>query len=89
MRRTVYLSSLTVGRCFTLPVDPIPTEETPATLTKSESILPPDAAWKVTAADDAELTAHSASGEDKTFAADTKVVEIPRQGYERLVSRSA
>ncbi|MCO5170480.1 MAG: hypothetical protein M9894_29440 [Planctomycetes bacterium] len=85
MRRPVLLSSLTVGRCFTLDVPPGGSEEPSGTeVKKATPILAPDRAWKVTAEEDGQVVAESAAGERRTFAPDTKVVEVPRQGWDQL-----
>lgn len=88
MRRTVLLDSLGVGRCFTLEVLPGGSDEPGATEVKrSAPILPPEAAWKVVGAEGGEVQAESATGERRAFASDLKVVEIPRQGFDRLAAR--
>ena len=89
MRRKVLLSSLSVGRCFTLAVEPGGrTEESPSGGTRSDPVLKPSDAWKVIAEEDSSTTAENAVGESKAFDADSKVVEIPRQGYDRLVAQA-
>jgi hypothetical protein len=93
-RTEIYLSSLTVGRCFTLPIDD---GDRPAkdegggsdAIRRADSILPGKAAWKVTATDGETYTARNVAGEEQTFQGEIKVVEIPREGFERLVERSA
>lgn len=89
MRRKVLLSSLGVGRCFTLEVVPGGSDEKGGDkVQRSTPILPPDAAWKVTGEEAGQVTAESATGQRKSFAPDTKVVEVPRQGYDALVARN-
>jgi len=88
MRREILLSSLAVGRCFTLSTEAGgSSEETPQGARQTTSILSPADAWKVTDAGD-DFEAENAAGESKTFSGDTKVVEIPRQGYDKLVARA-
>jgi hypothetical protein len=89
MRRKVLLSSLSVGRCFTFAVEPGgSTEESGSDkATRTDPILKPEDAWKIT--DEGETTSVvSASGETKSFSSETKVVEIPRQGFDRLVDQA-
>lgn len=88
MRRPVLLSSLTVGRCFTLDVPPGGSDEPSATeVKKATPILAPDKAWKVTDEEEGQVVAESAAGERRTFPPDTKVVEVPRQGWDQLARR--
>lgn len=91
MRRTVLLNSLGVGRCFTLDVPPGGSEEPSASEVKrSTPILAPEAAWKVVGEEEGgQVPAESAAGERRSFPADLKVVEIPRQGFDQLASRRA
>lgn len=91
MRNKVLLESLTVGRCFTLPIDPPapqPGGASPDTLRTAVPVLEPAQAWKVTGDAEGGVAAVSAAGAEQTFAADTEVVEIPRQGYDTLASRA-
>jgi hypothetical protein len=87
MRRKVPLSSLGVGRCFTLDVPPGGSEETASEVTRTTPILPPAAAWKVTGEEGGQVTAESAAGERQAFDPELKVVEVPRQGYDALAAR--
>ena len=88
MRRTVLLSSLSVGRCFTLDVPPGGSEEPSGSEVKrSTPILAPAAAWKVVGDEAGQVQAESAAGERRAFAADLKVAEIPRQGFDQLAAR--
>jgi hypothetical protein len=89
MRRKVLLSSLGVGRCFTLEVSPGGSEEKGSEVKRTTPILPPEAAWKVTGDEDGQVVAESATGQRKTFAPNTKVVEVPRQGFDSLLGRRA
>ncbi|MGE0711780.1 MAG: hypothetical protein AB7N76_30470 [Planctomycetota bacterium] len=85
MKRKVLLSSLTVGRCFTLVKEPGgSTEERGAEgATRTGTILAAGDAWRVVEAGD-EVACENAAGEAKAFALDTEVVEIPRQGFDKL-----
>ena len=56
---------------------------------KAVPVVEPAQAWKITGDAEGGFAAVSAVGEEKTFAADTEVVEIPRQGYDKLAARSA
>lgn len=90
-RSKVLLSSLGVGKCFTLDVPPGGSEEAPSTkkgdkVTTTTPILKPADAWKVVEQGD-EVAAESAAGEKKSFKGDTKVVEVQRQGWDKLKSR--
>ncbi len=95
MRRVVPLSSLTPGRCFTLAAPPAsaekdpPEDSGPAKMGSvfSRSVLQADAVFKVVAAAAATVEVVDATGAAGELAADTGVVEVPRQGYERLVQR--
>ncbi len=90
MRRQVLLSSLAVGRCFTLPAAVgATTEETQRGSRRADSILSPEDAWRITDADDGEVQAVSASGETKAFSPDQKVVEVPREGWDKLSARAS
>jgi hypothetical protein len=88
-KNKVLLSSLSVGRCFTLPTEPgAEKEEGDATKARiATSVLAPADAWKITDLSDESATCASASGEEKAFPTSTEVVEIPRQGYETLAAR--
>jgi len=89
-RSKVLLSSLGVGKCFTLDVPPGGSEE--AAITKGDKIktstpiLKPADAWKVVESGD-EVAAESAAGEKKAFKGDLKVVEVQRQGWDKLKAR--
>jgi len=91
MRRVVPLSHLTTGRCFTLaepPVDPPEDElDQHKRFRTGLSILQADMVWKVALAEDDGVGVDSAFGEHAVMAATTPVVEVPRQGYDRLVQR--
>jgi hypothetical protein len=90
MRKKTLVKTLTVGRCFTLDVPPGGSDEpagTKAQVKQTTPILAPEAAWKVTGEEDGQVLAESATGERRTFAPDTKVVEVARQGYDALVAR--
>ena len=90
MRRIVPLSSLTTGRCFTLAETPKEADEddTAKRFRAGLSILQADIVWKVTGPDDDGVACESALGESEVMGADTKVVEVPRQGFDRLVQRA-
>lgn len=90
MKRAVLVSSLTVGKCFTLDVPPgAPSEERGAKeLQHKGAILAPAAAWKVEAVEAAGVKALSAAGETRTFEAGTKVKEVQRQGWDKLVAQA-
>lgn len=90
MRRIVPLSSLTAGRCFTLAETPkIADEDDKAKRFRTGlSILQADVVWKVGATEDSGISCESALGEGVVMAGDTKVVEVPRQGFDRLVQRA-
>jgi hypothetical protein len=89
MRRKVLLSSLTVGRCFTVPVDDdgSGTAETDDKAVVARAVMSAENVWKVTAAGDA-VSAENANGECSSFDAALPVLEIPRQGYDRMVERA-
>ncbi len=90
MRTKVLLSSLSVGRCFTLPVKPGgSTEESGSEVVRSDSILQAKDAWKITDEGEAGYEAVNAAGQPKTFAAETEVVEIQRMGYDKLAGHIA
>lgn len=87
MTREVHLSSLTVGRCFRLPKPPSVAEgATPGAVITARSVMAPEHVWKVCEAG-FEVIAENAAGKRKGFPATTKVVELPREGFERLASR--
>jgi len=87
-KNKVLLSSLSVGRCFTLPTEPGAGPEGEATKVRvATSVLAPADAWKITELGDESATCSSASGEERAFPALTEVVEIPRQGFETLAAR--
>lgn len=99
MRRIVLLSSLTPGRCFTL-VEPVADVELPARgaaifdenepgdrLSASRSILTPEVAWKYNAMVDGEVECENALGDIRRFVLNSKVSELPRQGWDRLSER--
>lgn len=89
MRRKVTLDTLAVGRCFTLALEPGgSTEERSDDARRSDPILSPEDAWKVTGEHGDELQAQNAKGEARSFASSTEVVEIPRQGFDRLAARA-
>jgi hypothetical protein len=90
MRTKVHVSSLSVGRCFTPAVEPGASAEEPSAEQAriSKPVLGPENAWKVTAVEDDGVAAQSAAGTSETFPPTTEVVEIPRQGYDRLVEQA-
>lgn len=89
MRRIVLLSTLSPGRCFTLtePQPDLDEDDEGERVTTAREIIVPEAAWKVNTVTAAEVQAENALGDDKTFALTTKVVELPRQGFDRLSAR--
>lgn len=89
MRRIVLLSSLTVGRCFTVAEQPADYEEDEraAGLATMRSVIAPEEAWRVSEVGAEEIVAENALQEEQRFAPKLKVSEIPRQGWERLVER--
>jgi hypothetical protein len=90
VRRIVPLSSLTAGRCFTLAETPKnPDEDDKAKRFQTGwSILQADMVWKVGLPQEEGVDCESALGERVAMAGDTKVVEVPRQGFDRLVQRA-
>ena len=91
MRNKILLSSLAVGRCFTLATEhggSVEESKAADSATQTQSVLKPADAWKITEDGDAEFVAQSAKGESKTFSGGSEVVEIPRQGYDRLVEQA-
>lgn len=90
MSRPVLLSSLSPGRCFTLANPPETLEEAEGAkrLQTGRSILAPEAVWKLVVGDGAAgVDAQNARGEANGFDPTTLVVEVPRQGFDRLVQR--
>lgn len=89
MRRIVLLSTLTPGRCFTLvePPSEFDEDERGERVTGGRSILTPEVAWKITSLSGAEAEAENALGESQRFETGTRVVELPRQGWDRLATR--
>jgi len=87
--KKVRLESLSVGHCFTLPVEPGPPEERGADATRhTAQVLAAADAWKVIGSEEEHVRCVNAAGEERPFASDLEVVEIPRQGYDRLVARA-
>lgn len=88
MRRIVLLSSLTSGRCFTLSEPPSDLDEDldAERVTTAREIITPEAAWRVVGVG-AAIEAENALGDSREFAPTTKVVELPRQGFDRLAAR--
>lgn len=89
MRRIVLLSTLTPGRCFTL-VDPpadFDEDDRGERVVGGRSILTPEVAWKIGAIEEQEVEAENALGETRRFDKGAHVVELPRQGWDRLASR--
>lgn len=91
MRRKVLLSSLSVGRCFTQAIEPGgSTEESSEKAAKrSDPVLSADNAWKITGDADGGFAAENAAGESQEFKGELEVVEIPRQGYDKLAARAS
>ncbi|MBL8787898.1 MAG: hypothetical protein JNJ59_23580 [Deltaproteobacteria bacterium] len=89
MRRIVLLSSLSPGRCFTLVEPPAEFDEDDRAerVTGAQSILTPEVAWKINAIEGSDFDAESAIGETQHFVGSTRVVELPRQGWDRLAAR--
>lgn len=89
MRRIVLLSTLTAGRCFTLtdPPSDLDEDDDGERVKTGREIVVPEAAWKVTGSADGEVQAENALGEERSFPVATKVVELPRQGFDRLAAR--
>lgn len=91
-KNKVQLASLSVGRCFTLPVEPgaepSPRPEGEANQARiATPVLAPERAWKIRSLDEDHADCASASGEERAFPLSTEVVEIPRQGFETLAAR--
>ncbi len=87
MAREVYVSSLSVGRCFRLPKPHNGAESSSSSpVVSARSVLAPEHVWKVCEGGE-EVVADNAAGTRRSFAAKTMVVELPREGFERLLSR--
>jgi hypothetical protein len=57
-------------------------------LTSARSILTPEVAWKINQATaPSEIEAENAMGDVRKFETATKVVELPRSGWDRLSAR--
>ena len=89
MRRIVLLSTLTPGRCFTLVEPPSEFEEDDRgeRVVGGRSILTPEVAWKISSIEGTEAEAENALGEVRRFELAARVVELPRQGWDRLATR--
>lgn len=87
--RKVLLSSLGAGRCFTLPKPPAdPAEGTATTVRHAATSVSPDSAYRVVGPRDDGIAIVSADGKESILGGDALVVEIPREGYDRLVERA-
>ena len=89
MRRIVLLSTLTPGRCFTLsePMSIAEEDEGGERLSTAREVIVPESAWKIGDPTGGDIEAENALGDTRTFAPTTKVIELPRQGYDRLAAR--
>lgn len=96
MARKIYLSSLTAGRCFTVVASdpPVSTSEGDKeegthsqSLRQGRSMMDPSMAWRVLGVAGEEINAESAAGDQAAFPGKQLVIEVPRQGYDRLVER--
>lgn len=89
MRRIVPLSTLSSGRCFTLvePPSEFDEDDRGERVVGARSILTPEVAWKVVGMEGGTCEAENALGESGQFGTDTRVVELPRQGWDRLATR--
>ena len=93
MAREAFLSSLSVGRCFRLAKAPdnggsessSPSAES---VSQARSVMTADRVYKVTSVEDDQVHAVNAEGHSESFGAKTLVVELAREGYERLVERA-
>ena len=89
--REVFLSSLTIGRCFTFT--PRAAEDDDNSLTSGsfrvgKSILTANTVWKIQSITDDAVEAVNVAGEQQTFPPDDLVVELSREGFDRLKSRA-
>lgn len=89
MRRTIYVSSLTAGRCFSYAEPPTQFDDANPNekVTAARSILTADQVFKYLGPVEGGIEVESARGERSVLAENTKVVEQPRQGWDRLVER--
>lgn len=94
MRRATPLSLLTSGRCFTL-AEPASLLDDAADgqsgFRYGKSILQPGMVFKVLGPAEAgggDVSVESAAGEATTLPTTTSVVEVPRDGFERLAARA-
>jgi hypothetical protein len=89
VRRIVLLSTLTPGRCFTLVEPPVSYDEDDRgeRVVGGRSILTPEVAWKIGVIEEVEVEAENALGEVRRFDKGSRVVELPRQGWDRLAAR--
>lgn len=89
MKRKITIDTLTPGRCFAaVPESPAPSEGDAKAFSYGKAILSPEFVWRVIGpGDDGTVEAENARGVREHHAANSLVVEVPRQGYERLVSR--
>lgn len=92
-RREVYLSSLTAGRCFTVAPGEASSETQPpqqpgdkARLQQGRAMMSAQNAYKVVAPHGDEVLVENALGEQSELGGRTLVVEIPREGFERLAA---
>ena len=92
MKRDIYLSSLTVGRCFTVSPnakkdddDDLPT----GSFRIGQTIITPSLAWKVTSVTPENISAQNVSGDTADFEPSLLVVEISREGFDRMAGRNA
>ncbi len=93
--RPTPLSSLTAGRCFTLARPPEPVDKdhdgpgpAGAAAVFARSILSADMVFKVIGPGADGVDVVDALGASGALAPTTEVVEVPRQGYERLAQRA-
>jgi len=89
VRRVTPLSTLTAGRCFTIAETPPGFEDDGdgRRYRRGLSILQADMVWKVRGTEGDRVSAENARGEVEELPPTTAVVEVPRQGYDRLVAR--
>jgi len=89
VRRIVLLSTLTPGRCFTLvePPSEFDEDDHAERVVGGRSILTPEVAWKILTITGALAETENALGESKSFETSMRVVELPRQGWDRLATR--
>ena len=88
--REIFLSNLTVGRCFTIKPSTAQDDDVASkgSFRIGKTIMTPGMVWKIDENNSDEITATNVSGTQEMFNGSLIVIEVSREGFDRLKERA-